>query len=68
MHGLPVSKYTKYGRLELVAIEWQVEIYKTNIQHPDCVLPNVMELFHWLTHPSPQTTKHMHGPAFLNIN
>ena len=38
MHGLPVSKYTKYGRLELVAIEWQVEIYKTNIQHPACAV------------------------------
>ena len=30
--------------------------------------PNVMELFHWLTHPPPQTTQHMHCPAFININ
>ena len=30
--------------------------------------PDVMELFHWLTHPPSKTTEHMHCPAFINAN
>ena len=38
MHSLAESKEIRYGRPELFASKWWVQIYKTNIQHSDCAV------------------------------